>query len=303
MTNPTAPVLVTGATGRQGGATARSLLARGVPVRALVRTPDSDAARSLVRLGVDVVQGDLLDIHTVRSAAQGTRAVFSIQMPDMNDLDGDGELRQAQNLVSAAQDAGIGTVVHTSVSGAGQHHQAPGWAEGRWKHMEHYFEMKEQAQSLVRQAGITHWTLLKPAFFMENFLRPSSLFAHGTEDRLATIIKPDTQVSLIAVRDIGEAAAQAITNPDRFHAVELELAGDVRTMNEIAADLGAALGVHLAAPDMTVEEAMSQGMPTFGAAYEWHNAVGQPAHPALAQELGLTVTTFAEWTKANRERI
>ena len=67
----TAPVLVTGATGRQGGATARALLALGVPVRALVRDPGSERAKAVEALGAELVKGDLYDVGSVREAARG----------------------------------------------------------------------------------------------------------------------------------------------------------------------------------------------------------------------------------------
>ncbi|MFE1959336.1 hypothetical protein [Streptomyces sp. NPDC059479] len=63
--------------------------------------------------------GGLYDRDSVRRAAEGTRAVFSVQMPDMNDLEGDSELVHATNLLRATRDADVPQFVHTSVSGAG----------------------------------------------------------------------------------------------------------------------------------------------------------------------------------------
>ena len=69
-------VLVTGATGQQGGAVARALLSRGHHVKALTRKPDSDAARQLASAGADLVTGDLGDTTSVLKAASGAGAVF-----------------------------------------------------------------------------------------------------------------------------------------------------------------------------------------------------------------------------------
>lgn len=71
MSTESAPVLVTGATGRQGGATARALLANGVPVRALVRDPSTARARAVEALGAELVTGDLNDRDSVVRAARG----------------------------------------------------------------------------------------------------------------------------------------------------------------------------------------------------------------------------------------
>ncbi|WP_327233734.1 NmrA family NAD(P)-binding protein [Streptomyces sp. NBC_01317] len=295
MPTSPAPVLVTGATGKQGGATASALLAAGVPVRALVRDPSTDRARAVAARGAELVTGDLHDLDSVRRATEGARAVFSIQMPDMNDLQGDSEWVQGRNLIDGARDAGVEQFVHTSVSGAGQHRTEPGWAEGRWASMEHYYETKSGLQDRVREAGFAHWTLLKPAFFMENFLPPSFLFPNGPKGGLVTVIKPTTEVSLVAVTDIGVAAAAAFADPERFHGVELELAGDRLPMTRIAEILADALDVELTAPSMTPEEALAAGGPAFGASHERMNVVGHPARPAFARDLGLPLTSFAEW--------
>ncbi|SEF21057.1 Uncharacterized conserved protein YbjT, contains NAD(P)-binding and DUF2867 domains [Amycolatopsis pretoriensis] len=286
------PVLVTGATGKQGGATARALLKAGVPVRALVRNPGK--AEALRRSGAEIVQGDLYDPASLAPAVKGVRGVFSVQMPDLTNLDGDSEWVQGRNLVDAARDAGVPQFVHTSVSGAGQHRSVPGWAEGRWASMEHYMETKTAIQDRVRDAGFAHWTLLKPGFFMENFLPPSFLLPHG---RLVTTIKPATELALVAVDDIGAAAAAAFGDPARFDGVELELASELMTMTEVAEVLSHALGVELTAPDMTAEQAIAAGAPSFAVRHEWQNEVGHPARPEFARALGIPLTTFAEWTR------
>ncbi|MGC7096052.1 NmrA family NAD(P)-binding protein [Amycolatopsis lurida] len=302
MSTVSDPVLVTGATGRQGGATARALLAAGVPVRALVRDPGR--ARAIEALGAELVTGNLHDRESVTRAAKGARAVFSVQQAPFteNGFDFDAEVVQGVNLVEGAKAAGVPQFVHTSVSGAGQHVEAPGWAEGRWSAMEPTLGAKSAIQDRVREAGFARWTLLKPAFFMENFL-PSMkfLFPRGIEGGLVSVVKPATHLSLIAVEDIGGAAVAAIADPDRFHQVELELAGDYLPMKEIAEVLSRVLGTPLSAPDMTEEEAFAAGMPGMGASHEWLNVVGQPARPRFAKDLGLALTGFEDWARGARE--
>ncbi|GAA3758039.1 NmrA family NAD(P)-binding protein [Streptomyces tremellae] len=298
MSATTAPVLVTGATGRQGGATARALLAAGVPVRALVRGPGTDRARAVEALGAELVTGDLDDRDSLTRAAEGARAVFSVQMPDLAGGGFEGELAQAARLIGAARDAGVGQFVHTSVSGAGQHTAAPGWAEGRWAAMEPYYATKTGIQDRVREAGFRYWTLIKPGFFMENFL-PSMefLFPRGVEGGIVSLLKPDTRLSLVAVDDIGAAAAAAIADPERFHRVELELASDYLPMTRIAEVLSAALGTELTAPDMALDEAVAAGMPPMGAGHQMMNETGQPARPEFARALGVPLTSFEEWAR------
>ncbi|WP_214104719.1 NmrA/HSCARG family protein [Acrocarpospora catenulata] len=299
MSTDPAPVLVIGATGQQGGATARALLAAGVPVRALVRDPAADRAKSVEALGAELVTGDLRDRDSVFRAAQGARAVFSLQMPEMKGgtFDFDGELTQAVNLIEGALAAGVPQFVHTSVSGAGRHTESPGWGEGRWASLAPYYAAKAGIQDRVRAAGFVHWSLIKPGFFMENFLPSVAyLIPRGVEGGLATVLKPQTRLSLVAVDDIGRTAAAAIAAPQRFDGVELELASDYLTMTDIAKTLSRALGTELPAPDMTEEEAIAAGMPVWaGVSHELMNVAGQPARPEFARALGIPLTTFEEW--------
>ncbi|MBD0862815.1 NmrA family NAD(P)-binding protein [Gordonia sp. zg691] len=107
MTTTSAPVLVTGATGRQGGSAARALLAAGIPVRALVRDPESPRAQAIEALGAALFVGNLDDLDSLTDAAEGARAVFSVQMPDFTGRAFDGELAQGKNLIAAAMRAEV----------------------------------------------------------------------------------------------------------------------------------------------------------------------------------------------------
>lgn len=296
------PVLVTGATGRQGGATARALLAAGVPVRALVRDPASGRAKAVEALGAELVVGDLHDRESVVLAAKGVRAVFSVQMPAFTGTGFDfaGEVVQGVNLVEAAKAAGVRQFVHTSVTGAGQHVEAPGWAEGRWASMEPTLGAKAAVQDAVRGAGFERWTLIKPGFFMENFLPSVAyLFPRGVEGGLATILKPETRLGLTATQDIGVAAAAVFADPERFDRVELEFASEQLSMAEIVEVLSRALGRPLSVPRMSVEEAVAAGMPPMGASSEWMNVREQPARPEYARAFGIPLTSFEEWAGEN----
>jgi uncharacterized protein YbjT (DUF2867 family) len=299
MSTTSGPVLVTGATGKQGGATARTLLAAGVPVRALVRDPATDRAKAVEALGAELVTGDLHDRASVIRAAEGTRAVFSVQLPAItaDGFDFDGEVAQGVTLVEAARAAGVPQFVHTSVTGAGRHTEHPAWTAGRWS-VEPALTAKSAIQERVRSAGFPRWTILKPGFFMENFL-PSAgfLFPRGVEGGLVSVLRPETRLSLVAVEDIGRAAAAAIADPVRFDRVELELASDRLSMREIAEVLSRVLDRRLPAPDMTEEEALTAGMPAMGASHEWLNVAPQPGRPEYARALGIPLTGFEAWAR------
>ncbi|WP_433341019.1 SDR family oxidoreductase [Streptomyces sp. CA-253872] len=293
-----APVLVTGATGRQGGATARALLAAGIPVRALVRDPRTERARAVAALGAALVTGDLTDPATLGPAVAGVRAVFSVQMPPMSGagVDFDGELAQATHLIEAARAAHVPQFIQSSTSGVGTHTEIPGWAEGRWAAMEGYYATKAAIIEKVRAAGFPRWTIVKPAFFMDNL---KALLPRGPEGGFATVLRPDTLLALIDPEDIGAAATRAVQHPDRFHTVALDLAGDRLTMTRIAETLSALWNTPVTAPTMTIEEALAAGMPAWGAGHVMNNAATQPAHPEAAHALDIPTTPFTTWARTH----
>jgi uncharacterized protein YbjT (DUF2867 family) len=290
-------VLVIGATGNQGGATARALLDRGVAVRALVRDTRSDKAQALKERGAELVIGDLDDAASLVAAAEGADGVFSIPYPDVTDLAGDAEVVRGRNVVEAARKAGVAQVVHSSVSGAGEFHRTqPGWAEGRWD--QHYWESKAAIDEAVRTGGFERWTVLKPATFMENLTGWSYLFGDWSSGTIITGFAADTRIPWIAVDDIGEAAAIAFTEPGRLDGMDVELAGEMLTMTETAAILSEVTGRTISAPVLTPLEAVERGMlPAMVNGVERINANGTPARPEDVRALGLPTTDFRTWAR------
>lgn len=96
-------ILVSGATGNQGGAVVRRLLERGFRVRALSRDTQKPEAQALAEGGAEVVRGDLNDPASVEQAVEGVYGVFSVQ----NFYEGgyEGEVRQGKTLADAAKGA------------------------------------------------------------------------------------------------------------------------------------------------------------------------------------------------------
>src|SRR6478735_3618753 len=109
-------VLVTGATGQQGGAVARALLSRGHRVKALTRKPDGDAARRLASAGADVVAGDLGNATSVLKAAADVDTMFL--MGNSYEAGTEEETRQGIIAADAAKAAGVGHLIYSSVADA-----------------------------------------------------------------------------------------------------------------------------------------------------------------------------------------
>lgn len=231
------PILVTGATGRQGGATAARLLADGWPVRALVRDTAAPAARALAASGATLCRGDLDDADSLRAALDGAHGLFAVT-PD--DLDGVRETRRGRHLAEAAAAAGTAHVVFTSVGGAERDTGISYW--------ESKAEIERQIRALALPA-----TVLRPVRFMENHSTPGLPLGGIRNGVLRHLFSPDVPVQLIAVADIAAFAALALADPDEYLGQALELAGDELTPEDtvrmISEHLGRPVGYRQIAPD------------------------------------------------------
>jgi uncharacterized protein YbjT (DUF2867 family) len=192
-------VLVTGATGQQGGAVARALLTRGHHVKALTRKPDSDAARQLASAGADLVTGDLGDTGSVLKAASGVGAVFL--MGDSTEAGPEEETRQGIIAAEAAKDAGVGHLIYSSVADANKKTGIP------------HFDSKYLVEKHLAGLGIPY-TISAPASFMENIVAPWSIGAlrQGT---YAFPMPPKRVIQLIALADIAAFVAALIERRDQ----------------------------------------------------------------------------------------
>ena len=299
MLDPKSPILVTGPTGAQGGAAARALLARGQRVRALIRNPDSPAACVMRAAGAELCPGDLDDVASLRAALRGAQGVFSVQVPDTKG--DDSERRQGFALVQAARAEGATYFVHTSVTGTAQRASFARWASGYWS--QKYWNDKWDVEEAVRQAGFAAWTVLRPAFLMDNFARPKSawMFPHLAQGEIATALHAQTRMQLIAADDVGAFAAAAFGNRAAFSAQEIDLAAEALTMGEIAGVLAEATGRRVMARSMTPAEALARGLnPGWVRSQEWSNEIGYRADIAALARWRVPLTPFASWASRNR---
>ena len=221
-----APVLVTGATGTQGGAVARALLSRGHQVRVLTRDPAKPAAQELAELGAEIVTGDFDDPDSLRRAAAGTAAVFAMGTPF--EISPEAEARQSIALLDAAADAGTGHILYTSVASALDGTGIP------------HFESKAEVERHLAGLDVPS-TVIAPAAFLENVNAPwiAPLLAQG---QYAFALPADVPLQQVAVADLAEFAVLVLSQPERFAGERIELASVEQTGPEFAAVLGRALG-------------------------------------------------------------
>ncbi|OAA46803.1 nucleoside-diphosphate-sugar epimerase family protein [Beauveria brongniartii RCEF 3172] len=220
-------VLITGATGKQGGSVIKSLLAKSANFQILAVTRDtaSPAAMKLAAASpkIALVQGNLDDTEAIfKNAQKATQApiwgVFSVQVPAMNKSGPIIEEAQGKSLVDAAVKHGVKHFVYTSVDRHGAKSidnptDIPHFISKH--HIEHH--LIDKAQNNMS------WTILRPVAFMENFVLGfiGKIFVTAWRDAIKS--RP---LQLISTDDIGTFAALSFMEPKRFVGKSISLAGD-----------------------------------------------------------------------------
>ncbi|MFL5495431.1 MAG: NmrA/HSCARG family protein [Gemmatimonadales bacterium] len=270
-------VLITGATGKQGGAVIRELAGKGFDLRAMTRHPQGEAAGALASTGARIVRGDLDDPASLRAALAGVWGVFAVQ--NTWEAGVEREEQQGKRIATLAKEAGVQHFVYTSVGSAHRHTGIP------------HFENKWRIEQTVRSLGFSSHVIIRPVFFMENLISPA--FLNG--DKIYTPLDPATALQMIAVQDIGRYGARMFTDAARLSRREIDLAGDTATMPEAAKALSAGLGRPIEFVRIPIEQ-VRQNSEDFAVMLEWFDRVGYNADiPALEREFGITSTTLPAW--------
>jgi uncharacterized protein YbjT (DUF2867 family) len=271
-------ILITGVTGQQGGAVARSLQGAGFRLRGLTRKPDGDRAAALARTGVEIIKGDLDDETTLRRALAGAWGVFAVQ--NTAEAGVEREEAQGKRLATLARETGVEHFVYTSVGSANKQTGVP------------HFDNKGRIEETVRGLRFPSHVILRPVFFMENLLAPFSL--QGST--LAWALGPSTKLQMIAVEDIGWFGGRAFTDAT-LNRREIDLAGDIRTLPESAEVLTEALGRPIAFAQTPIEP-VRQYSKEMAVMLEWFDRVGYSADiTGLEREFGRSLTKLPEWAR------
>ncbi|MDZ7863109.1 SDR family oxidoreductase [Acidovorax sp.] len=214
-------ILITGATGNVGRQVVHQLVNRGAELRALVRDP----ATAKLPVGVQTVQGDLLDVDALRRAFDGVTTLFLLNavVPD--------EFTQALLALNLAREAGIERVVYLSVIHSDRYLNVP------------HFAGKFGVERMLEQMGFGA-TILRPAYFLDN--------DHSIKDVVRNYgVYPmpigSKGLAMVDVRDIAEVAAIELLRRERasepLPLARINLVGpDTLTGEAVAALWSAALG-------------------------------------------------------------
>ena len=249
-------ILVTGATGTQGGAVSRELLARGYQVRALTRNPDSSRARALADLGAQLVKGDFSDAQSIAAAMDGVYGVFAVTLFW---LDGyDGEVNQGKRLIDEAIKADVEHFVFTSVAGADESTGIP------------HFDSKWEVEQYLHQTSL-NWSIVRPVEFMDNWNGSVEEFLEG---RFVDPRSPDSSHQWIASADIGFFVAEAFDNPGQWVGLTQEIAGDQLTVGQLANLLSDVFGAKITHEQLAWERFEADAGDEMTVMYRWFENEG-----------------------------
>ncbi len=277
-------ILVSGATGRQGGAVVQHLHGKNFPVRALTRNPDKPQARALVGHGTEVMRGDLNDPDSLTRALDGVYGVFSVQTPAEHGVAV--EIRQGINLADAAKRLRVGHFVYSSVASADRNTGIP------------HFDSKARVEDHLRGTGLKY-TVFRPVFFMENLLGMKDGIERGA---LALPLSPETRLQMIAIDDIGAFVAMAFERAGRWQGRVLEIAGDEVAMTDLAASLGRLLGREVRyeqVPWDQFEQAAGREMTVM---YRWFEEAGYRVDIAAIRREYPNLTSLERWLQSKWRR-
>jgi uncharacterized protein YbjT (DUF2867 family) len=272
-------VVVTGSTGKQGGAVARGLLERGHKVRAVTRDPNSSHAKSLANAGATLVAASLEDTAAIMKALEGATSFFSMTTPFGGT---DAEIRQGVAAADAAKAAGV-HLAFTSVGSANRQTGVP------------HFDSKYEVEKHIAKIGVRA-TILAPVAFMENLYFVKEQLAKGI---YAAALPPTRALAQVAVADIGAVAVRVLEDAGRFTGKRFDLASDELTGNDALAILSRVTGrpfSYYQVPLDVIRQRMGEDAVKM---YEWFDRVGFAVdRAALRREFpDVAFQDFESWAK------
>jgi nucleoside-diphosphate-sugar epimerase len=252
--------LVTGATGFTGGHVARSLLARGRRVRALVR--DRRRAADLQEAGVELVEGDLRDPDALSRAVVGVERVYHVaaiyrQAALRDEVYREVNALAVRDLIESAARGGARRVLHCSTVGVhGDVEQPPANEDAPLKPGDVYQETKLEGERLARETGARcgiEVTIARPTgIYGPGDRRLLKLFRGVARGRFPILGSGNIYYHLTYIDDVVEGFCLCAEHPAAAGRTYIIAGGEVTTLNELVRLIADVAGVKLRALHLPV---------------------------------------------------
>ena len=307
-------IAAAGATGAQGGALVRAILAdkgSAFTPRALTRKVDSEKAKALAAAGVEVVAVNLDDAASLRPAFAGAYGAFCLTNYGEH-FSPEREIRKAENMARAAKAAGLEHVIWSTLEDTRK------WVpldDARMptlmgKYKVPHFDAKGEADRFFRDMGVPT-TFLLTSFYWDNFIFFGSGPQRLPDGTLAlTFPLDDKPLSAIAVEDIGKCSYGIFKRGREFIGKTIGIAGGHLTGSQMAAALTRALGKEIRYNPVTPEVFRGLGFPgaeDLGNMFQFKRDFESDYCGARSLEftrsLNPELLTFDQWLAQNKDRI
>ena len=277
-------ILVTGATGQQGGALARLLLQKKHEVYALIRNtePESPKAQNLRNLGAKLIKGDLDNPDSLEQATNGIDSVFL--MGTWVEVGTEGETRRGKMMVDIAKEKKIEHLVYSSVVNADKNTGIP------------HFESKYKVEQHIKNSGIPY-TIIGPTFFMDNLLSYSR--AGLQQGQLALPLSPSLILQQSALENIAEFFALVLERRNSFLGKRIDIASDELTGEQAAKVLSDELRRKISYVQVPLEQ-IRQASEDLALMFQWFERIGTGVDVASLHKQYPEVNwlTFKDWVKS-----
>lgn len=292
-------IIVTGATGRQGGSVVNALVGNDFEILAVTRNASSLSATKLASLSakIKVLEGDLDDVPALFEAARKLAShpiwgVYSVQAKPTGDLTV--EETQGKALIDAAITAGVSFFVYSSVDRGGAKSSSDPTPVVHWanKHrIENYLEEKAGGTQM-------QYTVLRPTGFMENI---SDDFAGKAMASSWQMTLKDKPMQLIATKDIGWFAANAFQYPEEHAGRYLSLAGDSLTFKQANTIFKTKTGNDMPTTFALVAHLGMHFVKEVGAIFKWLKNVGNDANVEECRRMNPSLLDFGTWLETESQ--
>lgn len=305
-------IAVVGATGAQGGALVRAIVARGdFAARAITRKPDSEKACELAQLGVEVVAADIDDPASVRKAFAGAHGAFCVTN-FWEHFSAEKELAQAGNMAKAAKEAGVAHVIWSTLEDTRlrvplSDARMPTLKE---KYKVPHFDAKGEANQLFSAAGVPT-TLLNTSFYWDNLISFGMGPKKRDDGKLGFVLPmADKKLPGIAAEDIGKCAYGVFAQGGALIGKSVGIAGEHLTGAQMAAALSKAIGQEVVYDYVPPEVYRTFGFPgaddlanMFQYKRDFENEYCAARSIEFSRSVNPELQSFAQWLERNGSRI